>query len=598
MRISKVQINGFGNIVNKSFEFDNGINLVRGNNEDGKSTLVYFIKSMLYGINRNKSGESFSELERFNPWQSTDFSGKMEYSIDGKKFSTYRDFNRNNSKVFDDSGTDITAQFNKDKSRGVEVGFTHLGIDEETFFNSAFVSQGKIEVDSNERRDLIQKITNVIQSGDEAVSYDKAQDRLHKLLLEEVGTERTRNRPINVITRGIEAYEKTRDSLVFNREKKESVSERKKIIQKKLKEIDEEYNDASKVFEIKDKYERMTQEREKEHEISLKILEKEREEKIKKRNQRKDNLKSISITILIVAIVILLNYELYIWTIIPVVLIIISLFAISKFFSKDIEIDMPQDLDVIKANLKRKEEKELELLVKSGIKESLTKRKITDLGILISGLEKNKNDLILEQHKLDIESDSLNEHLEKLNDVEEQLCDLYEKEEEVRQLEYSINIAIDVLQEAYEELKADVVPDIENSIKRNITTTTKGKYSNVIYNDRQGLLVENTNGEIVSIEKLSTGTIEQMYLGFRFAMLEKMGGIPIFLDEAFAYYDDERLENILNVIYQKSKHNQVFVFTCSDREKLIMDKLNIKYNDVVLSKCKNQEWQKYSSENL
>ena len=598
MKISKVQINGFGNIVNKSFEFDNGINLVRGNNEDGKSTLVYFIKSMLYGINRNKSGESFSELERFNPWQSTDFSGKMEYSIDGKKFSTYRDFNRNNSKVFDDSGTDITAQFNKDKSRGVEVGFTHLGIDEETFFNSAFVSQGKIEVDSNERRDLIQKITNVIQSGDEAVSYDKAQDRLHKLLLEEVGTERTRNRPINVITRGIEAYEKTRDSLVFNREKKESVSERKKIIQKKLKEIDEEYNDSSKVFEIKDKYERMTQEREKEHEISLKILEKEREEKIKKRNQRKDNLKSISITILIVAIVILLNYELYIWTIIPVVLIIISLFAISKFFSKDIEIDMPQDLDVIKANLKRKEEKELELLVKSGIKESLTKRKITDLRILISGLEKNKNDLILEQHKLDIESDSLNEHLEKLNDVEEQLCDLYEKEEEVRQLEYSINIAIDVLQEAYEELKADVVPDIENSIKRNITTTTKGKYSNVIYNDRQGLLVENTNGEIVSIEKLSTGTIEQMYLGFRFAMLEKMGGIPIFLDEAFAYYDDERLENVLNVIYQKSKHNQVFVFTCSDREKLIMDKLNIKYNDVVLSKCKNQEWQKYSSENL
>ena len=598
MRISKVQINGFGNIVNKSFEFDNGINLVRGNNEDGKSTLVYFIKSMLYGINRNKSGESFSELERFNPWQSTDFSGKMEYSIDGKKFSTYRDFNRNNSKVFDDSGTDITAQFNKDKSRGVEVGFTHLGIDEETFFNSAFVSQGKIEVDSNERRDLIQKITNVIQSGDEAVSYDKAQDRLHKLLLEEVGTERTRNRPINVITRGIEAYEKTRNSLVFNREKKESVSERKKIIQKKLKEIDEEYNDASKVFEIKDKYERMTQEREKEHEISLKILEKEREEKIKKRNQRKDNLKSISITILIVAIVILLNYELYIWTIIPVVLIIISLFAISKSFSKDIEIDMPQDLDVIKANLKRKEEKELELLVKSGIKESLTKRKITDLRILISGLEKNKNDLILEQHKLDIESDSLNEHLEKLNDVEEQLCDLYEKEEEVRQLEYSINIAIDVLQEAYEELKADVVPDIENSIKRNITTTTKGKYSNVIYNDRQGLLVENTNGEIVSIEKLSTGTIEQMYLGFRFAMLEKMGGIPIFLDESFAYYDDERLENVLNVIYQKSKHNQVFVFTCSDREKLIMDKLNIKYNDVVLSKCKNQEWQKYSSEIL
>jgi hypothetical protein len=583
MRINKVQINGFGNIVNKNFEFDNGINLVRGNNEDGKSTLVYFIKSMLYGINRNKAGENFSELERFTPWQGTDFSGKMDYSIDDKKFSTFRDFNRNNSKVFDGSGMDITSQFNKDKSRGVEVGFTHLGIDEETFFNSAFVSQGNVEVGANERRNLIQKITNVIQSGDESVSYDKAQERLHKLLLEEVGTERTRNKPINVVTRGIEAYERTRDSLMFNREKKESVSENKKAIQAKLHELDKEYDDASKVFEVKDRYEKLVQEREKEHEISLKILEKEREDKIKKRNQFKDNLKSISIAILVTIIVVLLIYELYIWTIVPVVLIIISLFAISRAFSKEIKIDMPQDLDVIKTNLKRKEDKELELLVKSGIKESLTKRKVSDLKILINGLEKNKNDLILEQHKLDVESDSLSEHLEKLNDVEEQLCDLYEKEEEIRRLEYSINFAIEMLNDSYEELKEEIVPNIENLIKENITTTTDEKYNNVIYNDKQGLLVENPSGEIVQIEKLSTGTIEQMYLGFRFAMIEKMKNIPIFLDEVFAYYDDERLENVLNAIHQKSKNNQVFILTCSDREKRIMDRLKIKYNDVCLN---------------
>lgn len=583
MRINKVQINGFGNIVNKNFEFDNGINLVRGNNEDGKSTLVYFIKSMLYGINRNKAGENFSELERFTPWQGTDFSGKMDYSIDDKKFSTFRDFNRNNSKVFDGSGMDITSQFNKDKSRGVEVGFTHLGIDEETFFNSAFVSQGNVEVGANERRNLIQKITNVIQSGDESVSYDKAQERLHKLLLEEVGTERTRNKPINVVTRGIEAYERTRDSLMFNREKKESVSENKKAIQAKLNELDKEYDDASKVFEVKDRYEKLIQAREKEHEISLKILEKEREDKIKKRNQFKDNLKSISIVILVTIIVVLLIYELYIWTIVPVVLIIISLFAISRAFSKEIKIDMPQDLDVIKTNLKRKEDKELELLVKSGIKESLTKRKVSDLKILINGLEKSKNDLILEQHKLDVESDSLSEHLEKLNDVEEQLCDLYEKEEEIRRLEYSINLAIEVLNDSYEELKEEIVPNIENLIKENITTTTDEKYNNVIYNDKQGLLVENPSGEIVQIEKLSTGTIEQMYLGFRFAMIEKMKNIPIFLDEVFAYYDDERLENVLNAIRQKSKNNQVFILTCSDREKRIMDRLKIKYNDVCLN---------------
>lgn len=582
MKINKIQVNGFGNIVGKNFDFSDGINLIRGNNENGKSTLVYFIKSMLYGINRNKAGENFSESERFNPWQSTDFSGKMEYTIKDKKYSTFRDFNRNNSKVFDESGNDITGEYNKDKSRGVELGFAHFGIDEETFFNSAFVSQGDVTVDSNEQKDIIQKLTNVIQSGDEAVSYDKAQERLRKILLDEVGTERTRNKPINVVTRGIEAYEKTKDELIINREKNEDVSERKKIIERKLLEIDKDYEDVSRVFEVKDRYERLRQEREKEYEISVKILEKERDEKVRKRNQMKDNLISISVTSLIVVMVLLICYKLYVWTLIPIILILSSIIGISKSFSKKIEIEMPQDLDVIKANLQRKEDKELEVLVKSGIKANLIKRKLPDIKILLSGMEKNKNDLILEQHKLNIESDSLNEHLAKLSDVEEQLCDLYEKEEEIRKLEYSITLASDVLEEAYEELKADIVPDIENSIKKNIAITTNGRYIDTIYNDNQGLLVENNVGEIIPIEKLSMGTIEQMYLGFRFAMLEKMGNIPMFLDEAFVYYDNDRLENILKTIASKSTTSQIFIMTCSDREERALNKLNIAYNKIEL----------------
>ena len=582
MKINKIQVNGFGNIVGKNFDFSDGINLIRGNNENGKSTLVYFIKSMLYGINRNKAGENFSELERFNPWQSTDFSGKMEYTIKDKKYSTFRDFNRNNSKVFDESGNDITGEYNKDKSRGVELGFAHFGIDEETFFNSAFVSQGDVTVDSNEQKDIIQKLTNVIQSGDEAVSYDKAQERLRKILLDEVGTERTRNKPINVVTRGIEAYEKTRDELIINREKNEDVSERKKIIERKLLEIDKDYEDVSRVFEVKDRYERLRQEREKEYEISVKILEKERDEKVRKRNQMKDNLISISVTSLIVVMVLLICYKLYVWTLIPIILILSFVIGISKSFSKKIEIEMPQDLDVIKANLQRKEDKELEMLVKSGIKANLIKRKLPDIKILLSGMEKNKNDLILEQHKLNIESDSLNEHLAKLSDVEEQLCDLYEKEEEIRKLEYSITLATDVLEEAYEELKADIVPDIENSIKKNIAITTNGRYIDTIYNDNQGLLVENNVGEIIPIEKLSMGTIEQMYLGFRFAMLEKMGNIPMFLDEAFVYYDNDSLENILKTIASKSTTSQIFIMTCSDREERTLNKLNIAYNKIEL----------------
>lgn len=54
--------------------------------------------------------------------------------------------------------------------------------------------------------------------------------------------------------------------------------------------------------------------------------------------------------------------------------------------------------------------------------------------------------------------------------------------------------------------------------------------------------------------------------------------MPIILDEAFAYYDEERLENILKYLNEECKDNQIIIFTCTNREKNILDKENINYN--------------------
>ena len=56
---------------------------------------------------------------------------------------------------------------------------------------------------------------------------------------------------------------------------------------------------------------------------------------------------------------------------------------------------------------------------------------------------------------------------------------------------------------------------------------------------------------------------------------EKM---PIILDEAFAYYDTQRLENILTYLANTYQDRQIILFTCTEREKDIFDKLHIKYN--------------------
>ena len=583
MKINKIQVNGFGNLQNKNIEFMPGINLIHGTNEAGKSTLVYFIKSMFYGIDKNKNGNLFSEVERFTPWSGQEFSGKIEYMVEGKKFSAFRDFNRNHCKVYDETGEDITAIFPKDKSRGVELGFTHLGIDEETFLNSICVSQGETKVEASERGSIIQKLTNIIQSGEESISYDQAKEKLHKKLLEEVGTERTRNKPLNHIVREIEAFEKTRDELIYNRDRKEKINEKGKQLAQDVEHKQLEIEDVQQVFAVKEKYARITSEREKEYEISLKVLEKEKEEREKRSQKTKRELYAALGIVCFLIVAVLLWYQLYPWVVLPLLAFLIGALMVHHFFSQSLELLPPQNIDSIREMLKRKEKRELEMLSEEGLSDELLSLRLVELKNLRQELEKEKEDILLEEHKLKIEEESISKHLERLNDVEEQLYDLYEKEEELRKLEYSIKLADSMLDSAYEELRQSLVPRIEKTVKKNIAMTTNGKYTNAVYNDRQGILFENEMGNVISAQKLSMGTIDQVYLGFRLAMSEEMGNVPLFLDETFAYYDDERLTNILKSLDTKEEIPQVLIMTCTDREKRILDSLGIAYHEVELA---------------
>lgn len=581
MKINHIQINGFGNLSNKKLDFENGINLVYGDNEAGKSTLSAFIKGVFYGVNRNKNGKAFSEYEKFKPWGDNDFSGKIDYEIDDKKYFAIREFNKNNCKVFDKEGNELTNSFNKDKMRGALIGLEQLNIDEDTFLNSVFVSQKNVEVDNTGRKSVIQKITNMIQTGSEDTSFEEAKQKLQKRLLDEVGTERTQNKPLNVISREINLLEEKKSKLISNREKKVRISEDEKRLQEKLSSVEDEFSKALKVLEVKEKYFNLLKERENDYEIAVKIAEKEYQ---KRTDIKKKTKKDVMVLISILTLIIMVAFFLLKWYI-PIAIVlavgVVSLIVFSKILSMDVKMGTVPNFDAIREDFKKKENRELELLKKEGVKESLTTRKIPELKSLCDGLKKKKEDIILERHKLKLEMDSLKENLDRLSEVEERLEELYEKEENLRMLEYSLKLAISKLSEAYVELKEDIVPDFENDIRENIFKTTNGVYKKIIYNDNDGILVENYLGDVVSLDKLSIGTIDQMYLGFRFAVAKKVSDLPIILDESFAFYDDQRLENILKLFATEYKERQIIILTCSSREKRILDSLNIKYNYMV-----------------
>ena len=58
--------------------------------------------------------------------------------------------------------------------------------------------------------------------------------------------------------------------------------------------------------------------------------------------------------------------------------------------------------------------------------------------------------------------------------------------------------------------------------------------------------------------------------------------VPILLDETFAFYDDERLKNILLYLNSEFGDRQIIIFSCTDREKEVLENNKLKYNYIEL----------------
>ena len=207
MKIKNAQINAFGNLENKQIDLSENINIIKGNNESGKSTFLKFIVDMFYGISKNKRGKEFSDYDRYKPWNSEEFSGKITYILDdGKKYEVFRDFNKKNPKIYNENLEDISGEFSINKTKGNQFFYEQTNIDEETLFSTAIAEQQGVALPQSSQNILTQKIANMLSTGDDNISYKKVMANLSKKQLEEVGTERTTGRPINNILKEIKKY--------------------------------------------------------------------------------------------------------------------------------------------------------------------------------------------------------------------------------------------------------------------------------------------------------------------------------------------------------------------------------------------------------
>ena len=150
----------------------------------------------------------------------------------------------------------------------------------------------------------------------------------------------------------------------------------------------------------------------------------------------------------------------------------------------------------------------------------------------------------------------------------------------LKKLNLSLELAKEVLNQAYDKMKNSVTPKFTENLSNNISKITDNKYNKVMFNEEEGLIVELKNGDYLPVNRFSIGTIDQLYLSLRLSMIDELSEevVPILLDEAFAFYDDKRLENILLYLNNEFSNRQVIIFSCTEREKNILSKNKISYN--------------------
>ena len=601
MKIDYLKVNGFGKIENKEIEFGKKINVIYGENEAGKTTLLKCILSMLYGVSSNKNGKDISEKEQYKPWKNAEFSGKMKYELDnGEKIEVFRDFSKRNPKITNEFSEDITNTFNIDKHTGNNFFYEQTKIDKDMLLITGLVEQKESILGDKEQNLLTQKIANILTSGEENISYKKAIEKLNKELVEKIGNDRTTGRPINIINEKIEKLKENINKINDEEEKVSNLKQEKELVKKQIEKIENELIDLRKVKDIK-----LQENVEKEKLGVKKELLKEYDEKLEKLNEQvkakdKDVQKSLNIILSVIFIVLsaivfyinklagLLTFGIFIAIYLPVILI--------RKNSKNQEEKLKQK--EIKNLRKSKLEKETEIEeTEKTICDNVNREMIENVnntGLRTLDLKTVENRIAQEEQNLsnskihlntiEIEEKRIGQDLEKKVEIEEALEKTLEEKNDLETEERRIKLAKEMLEQAYIKMKNEITPKFTSNLSKIASKISNNKYSNIKFNDNDGLTVELENGEYVKCDRLSTGTIEQLYLALRLSAFEEITEekIPIILDEAFAYYDNIRLENILSYLNNYYTDNQILIFTCTDREKQILDRLKIEYNFIKL----------------
>lgn len=638
MIITKININAFGKFIGKEICFTNGVNVIYGNNEAGKTTTHAFIKAMLFGIKKKKSKGATDIYSKYMPWDAKNvYGGTLNFIYNDNEYEIYREFTESNSLL------QIRNLNNKRNLIDNPEAFLNKvlhNLNVSSFDNTISISQLKSAQDSSMIYELHRIIANLNTSGDMSIDTLYALNSLNQkksILSKSVNADASiiYNRQLgNIRNIEKELSNKKYENILPEILSKKTVEAKK--IESNNKEIEDLKKDIINKTRLLDKYgfvedkdiDSLSQEASK---IYLEY----------KPMLNKNKLTSEIITniiMIVLGIVLMITSFLFLVATYPDVATVFNInetkysmnvitnFIIHLPFHPIILIAILLCLGLIFIfgniivlinNLKSKNNKsELKTLLSDIFYEHINDSEVNNYNMIsfkkhikemrkcakdidenesrIVLLTKENNDLLKKQteygeiiksyQKTQFDVEQKYNELYKLRDENEKMKNVLLNNDILNEDIESINLAIETIKSLSDEIHIAFGTHLNKTASNYIEVLTNGKYKSLSVDNSLSVTI-NYDGKLIPLSKVSTGTIDQFYLALRLAITDIINGngdkLPLLFDDCFAMYDNERLTATLKFL-SSFNNTQLIIFTCHERENMILLNLNSKYNYITI----------------
>lgn len=513
MQILELQIKNFGKFTNKIVRFHEGVNILYGENEMGKSTIHSFIKGMFFGIEKQRGRAAKNdEYSQRQPWDNPNyFAGALRFESGGKVFRLERNFEKREKSVYFLCETD-------GEELSVEDGDLEIfmeGLNEAAFRNTVFIPQKSGETDEGLASEVKRFMSNLESAGDSDIDINAAQKYL---------------------------ADKRKELENSKKEKQEKSATALREVQIKL-----EYNNRE-MADMRSELEGQTRQ------LAATKKEKERLEDVllrqfspEKREHRLGFSKgflTLGSGIIAVGIGI---FAPFLWLKFVVILVWLAVAGLSLWnFKKESD------------HSSRIESEE------NGKKEEL-KQRLRKVDDQYKKCQWNLEHLKTEWKEKNITQGNLQELMAEI-ETEGQNTD--EIDGEIQ----AILLASKQIQTVSEEVYKRTEKVLNDRVSQILSEVTQGRYTNVFIDSELQVRIH-TPEKLLTIHQISRGTMEQVYFALRMAvgeMLCKKEPMPVILDDAFVMYDEDRLAQTLKWLHESKR--QVILFTCHRREQELLEK--------------------------